>query len=359
VATTTPVTAPAAPEVVMADDSLPEAVPMEVGGESKRKREFVFEPTMGDDDEPDLRTDGDRCAADMSSNADMRTADETTESLSYLLRRGAVHSVTSEPLPQQEVKARTLGQPPQPLALRDGCAPEKLEALGANYSLRATVQCEEALGAIVTKTLRLFGETPGIEESTVPAVPHEEAVSEDTRATPGEALCERIEPVSVHEGARCEAVEPTSEAIVVWQPSYDSTRLSGAVPVEEAMPCDELNVVEQVWDALAGHVLDAATRAALNYFTEESHAQMIRRCVREAVQRCGDVDEGCHRCHGGGRGPCELTRECVERTISQCLTQSLQVPAAHYFSWPQPIRVQLERSVCRWTDSLKAVTNST
>jgi len=72
------------------------------------------------------------------------------------------------------------------------------------------------------------------------------------------------EPISVHEeGAWCGAVGPASEAIVVWQPPRGNLMLPGAVPVEEAMPCDELNVVGQVWDALAGHVLDAAARAAL------------------------------------------------------------------------------------------------
>jgi hypothetical protein len=105
------------------------------------------------------------------------------------------------------------------------------------------------------------------------------------------------------------------------------------------MPCDELSVVEQVWDALTGHVLDAAARAAVNYFTEESHARNIRRCVREAVQLCGDVDEGCHRCHGNASGPCERRAlRCPvhsERSLAQCLAKSAQVPMAHHFHWPR------------------------
>jgi hypothetical protein len=188
-----------------------------------------------------LKTDGDHSAADMSRDIDMRTADETTESLSYLMRGGAVHSVTSEQLPQQEVeagrrkgsdvKARIVVQQTRRPTLEYFCAQEKLEAQEANYSLCSEVKWGEAIRPTWTKTLSLFSETPGIEEPIMPDATQEEPAPEEKQPTPGEAQLERVEPqphedgktglsepVPVHEERAwcCEAPELISEAIVVW-----------------------------------------------------------------------------------------------------------------------------------------------
>ncbi|CAE8617204.1 unnamed protein product [Polarella glacialis] len=92
-------------------------------------------------------------------------------------------------------------------------------------------------------------------------------------------------------------------------------------------PVPQLHMMEQVWSAVTDRVLDTATRAALDYFTEEPHDKIVRRCVREAVKQCGDADEDCHRCRGHASGPCQLAVDCYDQALERCLHSYVQVPA--------------------------------
>ena len=97
-------------------------------------------------------------------------------------------------------------------------------------------------------------------------------------------------------------------------------------------------VLENIWGQVTRRLLDKAAQNAYEVMTSpRDHKRILRRCLKEAELRCGDLSENCRRCHGDQSGPCVVMLECYEDVMAECLSRqapSRPVPRFHFPTQP-------------------------